>query len=66
MGITDHMYEDDFVPLADLLIIRCPICGHQNKYPIEDKTGALWSCCDVEISIKRKILEKLTMSEAGK
>ena len=52
-------YDDDFDWVADRLIIRCPICGRENKYPSEDKHGATWVCCGAKISIDRKDLERI-------
>ncbi len=32
----DFSHDDDFDRIADRLIIRCPICGKENKYPVEE------------------------------
>ena len=60
--MSDLMTWDDFEPLADGLIIRCPVCGVENKYSLEDQGGASWACCGVTISIPRKELERIANS----
>lgn len=52
-------HDDDFEWIADRLIIICPICGRENKYPVEDKCGAIWVCCGATIIIPRRELEKI-------
>ena len=55
----DFGHDDDFDWVADRLIIRCPICGKENKYPLEGKDGSIWVCCGAKISIDRKHLEMI-------
>lgn len=55
----DFGHDEDLDFIADRLIIRCPICWKENKYPLEDKNGATWVCCGAKISIARKDLEKI-------